>query len=141
MKNRRTLLAGIAVCATLLSFVKIGGQGFTVRLNNQVVLEHYYTRNAVTPELSLAGAAAQDQLSIDYNECGQVGKGRSIRVTSSGETLKQWTFDDGDREMVIAVKDLKAIKSSTVQLVYASKLVSNGRVLATVTLAGTVAKK
>ncbi len=134
------VLAGIVMIAVLASFAPIGGEGFTMHVNNKLVIEHYFTSKAVTPRVSLDVATGNDALSISYNECGKIGTNRKLTLKDeAGHLLKEWKFTDSEdlNSMGISGKEIMAFKKTdrkTFILTYSSKVVSAGRLLAVLTL-------
>ncbi len=89
------VLSGIALVAMLASFAPIGGDGFTMHVNNKLVIEHYFTSKAATPRVSLATTSINDVVTIFYNECGKVGTNRKLSLKDeAGHLLKEWKFAD-----------------------------------------------
>ena len=134
------VLAGIVMIAMLASFAPIGGEGFTMHVNNKLVIEHYFTSKAVTPRVSLDATAGHGAISISYNECGKIGTHRKLTLKDeAGHLLKEWKFTDSEDENSISIdgKEIMALKKAdrkTVTLTYSSKTVSAGRLLAVLTL-------
>ena len=147
-KNIFKLIAGLVLCSFLFSFSPVGGEGFTVHLNNKLLVEHYFTAKSVTPVLTLDRASVNGELAIYYNECGQIGKHRSLTIKDEkGLVLKEWSYTDATKEhtpMYAKVKDILALKhksSGALKLFYFSQRVSDGRLLATITIADEVKAK
>ncbi len=134
------VLAGIVMIAMLASFAPIGGEGFTMHMNNKVVIEHYFTSKAATPRFSLDAATGNEVISISYNECGKIGTNRKLTLKDeAGHLLKEWKFTDSEdmNSMAIQGKEIMAFKKAdrkTVTLTYSSKTVSTGRLLAVLSL-------
>ncbi|MBL7871157.1 MAG: hypothetical protein JNM78_06065 [Cyclobacteriaceae bacterium] len=135
------VLSGIALVAMLASFAPIGGDGFTLRVNNKLVIEHYFTSKAVTPHVSLGVFSSKDAVSISYSECGTVGKNRKLALKDqAGNVLKEWKFSDTDglnSGMVIPGSEIMAFKKTdrkTFTITYTSQVVSTGRLLAELVL-------
>jgi hypothetical protein len=144
------VLAGIVIIAVLASFAPIGGEGFTMQVNDKVVIEHYFTSNASAPRVSLDVTDGNEVISISYNECGKIGTNRKLTLKDeAGHLLKEWKFTDSEKVNSIAIqgKEIMAFKNAdrkTVTLTYSSKTVSTGRLLVVLTLeneAQTVSKK
>jgi len=136
-------LVWIALCATLFSFSKIGGESYTIHLNDKLILQHYVASKTTAPSFSLDRAAPTDQLSIYYNECGQIGKERSLTIKDEKDNvLKEWRFANATSEhtpMTCMAKDILALKqkdSNKLKLVYSTRELSKGRMLATIVLTG-----
>jgi hypothetical protein len=133
-------LALLAVCATLFSFSAYrGSHSFKVYLNDKMILEQYVSMKEGAKTFELGKANYNDKLSVYYNECGQVGKGRSIAIKDeNNKTLKEWKFADANSitpDMsckVGEILDLQKNKSGKLQLFYSSKEVPNGQLLAAI---------
>lgn len=130
----------IALCISMFSFKGVGGEGYTIHVNNKLVVEHYVTsKSSTTPSFSLDHASVNAKLLVSYNECGQVGKKRSLTLKDDkGIILKKWDFTNAAQdhaEMRFNAKDVFAFKqkSSTLKLFYDSDKVT-GRLLATIIL-------
>jgi hypothetical protein len=134
------VFAGIVLIAVLASFAPVGGEGFTMHVNNKVVIEHYFTSKAETPRVSLDVATGNEVISISYNECGKIGTNRKLTLTDEvGHLLKEWKFTDSEdiHSMAVQGKEIMAFKKTdrkTFTLTYSSKTVSAGRLLAVLTL-------
>lgn len=150
MKHHISRFIWIALMVALSSFtVRLGGESYTIHLNNKLVAEHYLTSKAVTPSVALNQAGGNDELSIYYNECGKIGKERKLIVKGDNDkVLKIWSFANVSNEhtpMVCNVKDIMTLKQkgeTSVRLYYTSKEVASERFLATLILmnVGTVKK-
>jgi hypothetical protein len=142
------LLAPIGLVVLLSAFSgRMGGDSFTIYLNNRLVLQQYVTREEGTKNLQLDQRDYNDQLIINYNHCGQVGTDRTI-VLKDGQNklLKEWRFADAagtspvglNAAMTCKVKDIfdlqKANGNDRVNLYYSSKQLPNGRLLASLIL-------
>lgn len=140
MAIRSLVLAGL--CAMLFSFsVNPGGDSFSIYLDNTLMLEQYVSRNAVTKTLPLNENSGGDLLKVYYSHCGKIGKGRELTIRDAqNKTLKTWNFPDVaegvSSGMNCRVKDIvalqKAGKSTVLNLVYSSKELPDGRLLATI---------
>ena len=143
MKKTMFKLLGLAVCAILFSFSKIGGDSYTINLNEKQLVQYYVHSKAATPSISLAQATATDQLFVYYNECGQIGKERRLSIRDEKDNiLKEWQFSNvtgGEHTpMGFKTKEILALKkngTNKFKLVYASKQVSGGQLLATIDVA------
>jgi hypothetical protein len=147
MKTRILTVCTTLVLGTILvAFAPLrGGESFTLHINNKQVVEHYFTSKAATPSVSLADVSANDQISVYYNECGKIGTNRKLMLKDEqGRVLKEFSFADASGEhtpMTVRASEIMAFKKSdrsSVSLVYASKLVSMGRVLASLALTSDV---
>lgn len=140
---KSVLLFGL--CAFLFSFTKVGGDSYTIHLNGKIVAKHYVASNEATPSFSIDPAAVNDQLSVFYSECGQIGTQRSLILKDEKEgVLKEWQFANTQSEhaaMTCTVKDIIALKrkdSNKLKLYYASREVSKERMLAVIVVGGGV---
>lgn len=121
---------------------KIGGESFTIYLNDQLMIEQFVTRDATVKTLSLSENAGNDKLKVNYNHCGKIGKGRSITIKDAQNTeLKTWQFPDvaeGKALMACHVKDILALqknnKTGGLKLFYTSKEIPDGKLLAAITV-------
>lgn len=143
MKYYNSRLNWITLVVILSSFTtRIGGESYTIHLNNKLVAEHYLTSKAVTPSVALNQAESNDELSIYYNECGRIGTARKLIIKNEkDQVLKTWSFANASDEhapMVCKVKDILALKqtgTTSPRLYYTSKEVASERFLATLVLA------
>jgi len=145
-----TLLAPIGLLVLLSAFS--GGMGthsFTIYLNNRLMVRQYVAmaREEGTKSLQLEQRDYNDQLIINYNECGQAGTDRTI-VLKDGQNklLKEWHYPDVaganptsvNAAMACKVKDIfdvqKANGNDRVNLYYSSRQVPNGCLLASLVL-------
>ncbi len=131
----------IALCAFLFSFSTIGGESYTIHLNEKLIAEYFVTSKATVPSLSLDRSAANDQLSIYYNECGKIGKERRLTIKDEKDNvLKEWRFSNTNGEhtpMTCKGNDILNLKqkgSNKLKLVYSSRAVLKGRLLAIIVL-------
>jgi len=133
-----SLLIGF-LCTTLFSFSdEPGAHSFEISLNNNVVLQGYIKE---VPTLSLNQEADQDQLSLHYNHCGQMGTARHIIIKDgSDKVLKVWNFDDDapgvKNQMTCKVKDIVALSNghNSLNLFYSSKELTKDQILASIQL-------
>lgn len=145
---KQTILKGlvlIATCITLFSFSKIGGNSYTIHLNEKQLVEYYVHSKEATPGFSLAQASASDQLFVYFNECGQIGKERKLSIQDEkGNILKEWQFANVTTEhtpMICKAKEILALRkngSSKFRLYYTSREVSKGQLLAIIDVADNV---
>jgi hypothetical protein len=138
-------LVGVALCVTLFSFSKIGGDSYTIHLNNKQLLQYYVHSKAATPTFSLAQSNGTDQLSVFYSECGKIGKERKLSLLDEKDnTLAEWRFANAPADehtpMTCKAKEILAFKqkNSKVKLFYSSNEVSRRQLLATITLSDDV---
>lgn len=142
MKHHISRFIWITMVLALSSFtVRVGGESYTIHLNNKLVAEHYLTSKAVTPSVALNQAEGNDELSIDYNECGKIGKERKLTIKDDNDkVLKTWSFATASGEhtpMICKVKDILVLRQkgdNSVRLYYTSKEVTSERFLATLVL-------
>jgi hypothetical protein len=131
-------LLGIALSLTLVSFSPgKGGDSFKIYLNNSLVLEDYVYGNKGVKNISLKQANANDQLDITYSHCGKIGHSRRIVVKDNfDKEIKKWDFANADAKnerMSCKVKDILDLKKNSkgvLKLVYSSKELNNGQLLA-----------
>ena len=135
------LLGWVALSAMLFSFYGIGGEGYTIRMGDRLLIEQHVTLKSAVPGLTLNQRDSEEQLLIYYSHCGQIGKSRSITIKDEqNRVLKEWKYMDavsGHSPMVCSVKDILALQHQAgpnLQLVYSSNEIPAGKVLANVTL-------
>lgn len=130
------------LCTTLFSFSEApGAHSFEISLNNNVVLQGYINDKKEVPTLSLNQEADRDQLSVNYNHCGQMGTARSIIIKDgSDKVLKVWNFDDDTpgvkNRMTCKVKDIVGLSNgnNSLNLFYSSKELTKDQILASIQL-------
>jgi hypothetical protein len=133
----------IALSTVLFSFSeKIGSDSFTVYLNDKLLLQQYVSRDITVKSLPLNESAAGDVLKIYYSECGKIGKDRNISLKDGRDNvLKSWHFPDAaegatNPPMICKVKDIVALQKSngnaTIKIVYTSRYLPDGRILAAI---------
>jgi hypothetical protein len=132
----------VAMAATLFSFTRFGGEGFEIYLNNKVVIQQFGKSIDVVNSLRLNQQSANDQLTIKYFHCGQVGRSRIISIKDGqNKVLKEWRFADATAFIaspvamncdVKEILDLKKGNESTLKLYYSSNQLPNGRLLANI---------
>jgi hypothetical protein len=144
------LLAPIGLVVLLSAFTgPMGSHSFTIYLNNRLMVQQYVSmaREEGTKTLQLEQRDYNDQLIINYNQCGQVGTDRTI-VLKDGQNrlLKEWHYTDAaganptsaNAAMTCKVKDIfdlqKANGNDRVNLYYSSKQVPNAVLLASLVL-------
>src|SRR5687767_60877 len=122
------LLAFVALSAVLFAFYGIGGEGYTIRMGDRLLIEKHVTLKSTVPNFSLSQGDADEELFVYYSHCGQIGMSRSIAIKDNRNTvLKEWKYADvvsGNAPMVCKVKDILALQREagrSVQLVYSSK--------------------
>jgi hypothetical protein len=128
----------VAFSATMFSFsTNPGGDVFTISLNGKEMIKQFVHRDATVKTLSLNESNGDDMLRIQYDHCGKTGTARTIALAANQKVLKLWNFIDGDgTPMLLKVKDVIAAQKSngnkSVQLVYTSKELPEGRTLVSV---------
>jgi len=134
------ILGIITLSMGLASFSKEkGGDYFEIYLNNRLVVQQVLHSDKNVKQLSLQQSNYRDQLKVVYSECGRIGQERKITIKDGqNRVLKQWSFVNGTKsakEMVVNVKDILDLKKSdpVLQLVYSSKELTKGQVLASIT--------
>jgi hypothetical protein len=123
---------------TLLSFTNSkGGEGFEIYLNSKLVLQQYGNQLNNVKSIQLDQSSPNDELTIKYHHCGQVGKNRSITIKDGqNKILKEWHFADvstGNAAMTCKVKDITGLKKGngaiTLNLYYSSTELPKGKQL------------
>lgn len=142
---KQTIMKGlvwIVLCTTLFSFSKIGGYSYTIHLNEKQLVQYYVYKKDATPSFSLAQASANDQVSVYFNECGQIGKERKLSIRDEKDNvLKEWQFANATGEhtpMIFKAKEVLALKkngNNKLQLFYTSREVSKRQLLAIIDVA------
>jgi len=129
---------------TLFSFSNHrGGEGFEIFLNSKLVLQQFGSQLNNVKSIQLDQNSSNDELTIKYHHCGQVGKNRSITIKDGqNKTLKEWHFADGSKTgaaMICKVKDIIGLKKGngtiTLNLYYSSSELPKGRQLASLVVA------
>lgn len=140
MKTHFKTLLAAGFCATLFSFTPVGGDSYTIHVNNKLLAQHYVASKEAIPSISVNRAAANDQFSVYYNECGKIGKDRKLAIKDEKNTvLKEWSYANAVEEhtpMTYKASEIISLKrkdSGKLKLVYTSREVSDGRLLATIT--------
>lgn len=143
MKNRRSMLLLFAVIlvAPLAAFTLRGGDSFEIYIGKTLAVQQFLHQDKAVKTVDLSTASANDELKVSFNHCGQTGTHRTVSVKDKNQVLKEWKFADikpgASPQMVIPVKDIVAIqknlKGKQLSLFYASDLMKEGKVLATLT--------
>ena len=136
-------IASVALCS--FAFLP-GGASYEVFLNHErVIQDHLYGRKEA-PTLPLTMNAAQDELSVTFNNCGKIDTARKISLKNEqNKSLKEWSFSDSPdikNQMVIRVSEITGFKDqySTAKLVYSSRELTTDVHLVTLQLANTTAQ-
>jgi hypothetical protein len=130
------------LCASFFSFSELpGGDVFEIHVNNKMLIQQFVHADKTVKTLDISGYT-NDVLNIYFNECGTIGKNRSISLRDGNKVLKTWNFpnvpDDIKRSaMTCKVKEILDVQKSSsatrLDLVYASKTRDNAHVLASIT--------
>jgi hypothetical protein len=137
-KHFTTVSVLVAFCATLFSFTPFGGHSYTIHLNNKLVAQYYVASKEAIPSITVNRAAVNDQFSVYFNECGKVGKDRKLAIKDDkNNVLKEWSYANAGEEhtpMTCKASEIVSVKQkdSKLKLVYYSREVFEGRVLATI---------
>src|SRR5262245_44322990 len=145
MKTIKSLIAKTSLLLlgafTLLSFTPPrGGEGFEIYLNGKLVVQKFGNQLNDVKSLQLDPGSANDELTIKYFHCGQIGKNRSLTIRDGqNKILKEWHFTDGKTDMTCKVKDIigtkKANGTVTLNLFYSSNELPKGRQIASLVVA------
>lgn len=139
-------LSLIVLCVALFSFSeKTGGDTFAIYLNDKLLLQERVlaeggTLKATLKDIKLGLRDANATLRVNYSHCGQIGMERSLTIKSSdNKVLKTWDFsNERAAVMTVGVKELLALKkdyaNERLQLLYSSKEMMEGKVLAAIVL-------
>lgn len=117
----------------------VGGEHYSIYLNNNLMTQQVIAHQDNVPTLWL-NQDLQGSLAIHYDHCGQLGKSRELSLLNEkNEEVKTWTFDDSlnsrDRMTLDAKSVAQLVKTKgSMQLVYTSKELPKGRVLAKIAL-------
>lgn len=127
----------ILIISMLCSFMSnLGGEHYSIYLNNNLLTRQVIAHQEKIPALRI-GASIQGNISIHYDHCGQIGKSRTLSLrTGENKVIKTWNFDDtlgAKSKMIVEVNEITRLlqKQSPATLVYSSKELREGRVLAT----------
>jgi hypothetical protein len=142
--NKKSMLMAslmLSLCFALFSFSdRKGGEGFEIYLNKKLVLQQFGNQLNTVKSLQLDQGSSNDELSVKYHHCGQVGKSRSITIKDGqNKILKEWHFTDvkdAYAAMTCKVKDILELKKGngaiTLNLYYSSSELPKGRQLASI---------
>ena len=124
---------------TLFSYSpKMGGESFSIYINNSLVVEQFVSMKAAVKSIQLNKYAANDEISVRYNHCGRPGNERKIALKDNqGKTLKEWQFQNGQSvkdRMSFKIKEVLAFQpksgGNNLKLYYYSKELPAGKLLA-----------
>ena len=129
-----------AVVTSLFSFSPIGGEGFEILLNNNVIMQRFGEKKMnEVQSIHLTLQQANQPVTVNYHHCGKVAKNRIIRLKNrQGKMVKEWRFADAATAvaaMTCQVKDILHAnkgKEGTFNLFYTSSELPTGRLLSLV---------
>lgn len=135
------LLLAITLVAPVMAFTLRGGDSFEIYVGKTLVLQQFLHKDKAIRTVDLSTANSADELNVSFNHCGQTGKNRVVALKDNKQVLKEWKFADiktgASPQMSIPVKDIvaiqKSVKGKQLSLFYASDLMKDGKVLATLT--------
>lgn len=135
------LLLAITLVAPVMAFTLRGGDSFEIYVGKTLVLQQFLHKDKAVKTVDLSTANSADELNVSFNHCGQTGKNRVVALKDNKQVLKEWKFADiktgASPQMSIPVKDIvaiqKSVKGKQLSLFYASDLMKDGKVLATLT--------
>ena len=130
-------LLALTFVAFFSSVAFAGGDKYEIYLNKKLMTEQFVTNQTISlKSLQLSNANSNDELTVYYSHCGEVGTGRSILLKDEkNNVLKEWKFSDGSSAaMTIKVKDIleiqkKNAKAEITLVYYSSKYLPKGRSL------------
>lgn len=126
----------LAASITLFSFTtRWGGDSFTIRLNDKLIVKQYVYADKTIKAIELKESNLNDELRISYSHCGVVGKSRTITVKDQKDrVLKVWNFSDAQASMTCKVKDILRLEKEDIslRLFYSSAEMPKGHVLASI---------
>jgi hypothetical protein len=135
----------IIISVSLLSFsMRWGGDSFQIYLNNKLVLQQYVPDHLGVKSIQLDKSTYNDEVNVYYSHCGQPGKSRAISIKDEhNRILSEWHFADVDAKnspMSFKVADIfnlqKTKGTGNLNLFYSSQQLPNGRLLASIVMAG-----
>ncbi len=138
------LLLLTVVIASVAFVAPRGGDVFKIYINNKMVVEQAVHGNPKMKVITLDQRNYNDEVSVYYSHCGQIGKSRQLSIRdASDKVIKTWKYADTEVEhmaMTFRVKDIldlqKGETSDKFTIVYTSKELPKGY-----SLAGVVASK
>ena len=137
-----TSLVMIFLGSALFSFSeKIGGDHFSIHLNEKLLLQVYVTQERGLNNITLASAHPSDVLRVRYSHCGKTGTERSLAIQDSEKkVLKRWSFTGSALpEMTVSMQEILSASTNSpdekLQLIYSSSEIPEGRVLTAISLA------
>ena len=138
IKNHLAALLLLIMGTLLFSFSPKGGESFEIYLNNKLVVQQVGRQMNAAQSLQLSPAFSNEELTVKYYHCGQVGKDRHVTIKDQqGRILKDWRFYDNSKNgaMDCPVNEILALQkqNNSLDLYYSSKEIPNGRLLVTIT--------
>ena len=140
IKNYLAALSVLTIGAVLFSFTPKGGEGFEIYLNNKLVMQQFGSQTSIK-SFPIDQRFSNDQLTVKYYHCGQVGKNRHIIIKDGqNKIIKDWRFNDDSKSaaMNFPVKEIlqfqKGSEESKLGLYYSSSELPSGRLLASIVL-------
>jgi hypothetical protein len=133
----------IPLCAVLFSFTTYpGGDSFTVFINDKMVIQQYVHMDKSVKTFSLNDASSNDVVKVNYSHCGKIGTARRIVLRDAQKSLKELSYNNvrGDElpTMSVRVGDIVALKKSSINLVYYSNEIPEGKILANIAVGNDV---
>ena len=134
----------MVVFASVAFVTPRGGDVFKIYINNKMVVEQAVYGNPKMKVITLDQSNYNDEVSVFYSHCGQIGKSRQLSIRDAADkVIKTWKYADTEVEhmaMTFRVKDIldlqKGETSNQFTIVYTSKELPKGY-----SLAGVVASK
>jgi len=148
INTRAYSLVLVALSFVLSSFaINAGSDSYEIYINAKLVLKDYVHGRKEVGTITLNRNSPEDAITVNYSHCGKIGTSRSISLKDrDNKVLKEWRFADTQ-----ASKDLMAFKAeeiissasqhSGLSLIYSSKELPDGLVLATIQLPNVTASK
>ena len=130
----------LSLAAALFAFSEVGGDSYTIYLGDKLMMKEHVMANRPIRNIEVKGENVEDVLRVYYSHCGKTGVERSVTVNDRNKkVLKTWSFSDND-DMEVNLRDVvsAAGNSNTLQLVYTSRELPGGKVLAGISLHGSV---
>lgn len=130
----------LSLAAALFAFSEVGGDSYTIYLGDKLMMKEHVMGNRPIRNIAIKGENVEDVLRVYYSHCGKTGVERSVSVNDRDKkVLKTWSFSD-DVEMEVNLRDVvsAAGNANTLQLVYTSREIPGGKVLAGISLPGIV---
>ena len=128
------------LAAALFAFSEVGGDSYTIYLGDKLMMKEHVMANRPVRNIHITGESNESVLRVYYSHCGKTGVGRSVSVRDRDKkNLKTWSFSD-NAEMQVHLRELVKVagSSNSVQLVYTSAEIPEGKLLAGITLPGSV---